>query len=154
MSVHPDGRGPEIHPVSMASGAAPALAALHAVAFPPAQAWGADAIALMQGMAGSFGFWCREHGFVLARVAADEAEILTLAVAPRARRRGLGTALMTAAMTEALARGAGAMLLEAAATNAAALALYGGLGFAPVGRRRRYYEDGADALILRCALGG
>ncbi len=134
--------------------AAPALAALHALAFPPAQAWGADAIALMLGMPGAFGLWRPAEGFVLARVAADEAEILTLAVVPAARRRGLGAALMRGAMAEARARGAACLHLEVAAGNQAALALYRALGCAEAGRRPRYYEDGQDALVLRCALAG
>jgi ribosomal-protein-alanine N-acetyltransferase len=138
--------------VDGAAVAAPGLAALHAAAFPPAQAWGAAAIGLMLELRGSFGLWRPEAGFVLARVAADEAEILTLAVLPAARRQGLGAALMAAAMATARARGATAMFLEVAEANAAALALYRGLGFAEVGRRRRYYEDGADALVLRRAL--
>ncbi|WP_200306808.1 GNAT family N-acetyltransferase, partial [Paracraurococcus ruber] len=126
-----------------------ALAALHALAFPPAEAWGADVIALMLEMTGGFGAWEPGRGLVLARAAAGEAEILTLAVAPAARRQGLGARLMASALAGAAARGAAAMFLEVAAGNAAARALYAGLGFAEVGRRRRYYADGADALVLR-----
>ncbi|TCZ55290.1 GNAT family N-acetyltransferase [Roseicella aquatilis] len=103
----------------------------------------------MLGMPGAFGLWRPEAGFVLARAAGGEAEILTLAVLPAARRQGLGAALMAAALAGAAARGAEAMFLEVAAGNAAALPLYRGLGFAEVGRRRRYYPDGADALVLR-----
>jgi len=132
---------------------APALASLHAAAFPPAESWGPDAIALMLRMPGAYGLWEPGAGFVLARVAADEAEILTLAVAPAARRQGIGSGLMAAALAGATARGAAVMLLEVAAGNAAALALYRALGFAEVGRRRRYYADGADALVLRRELG-
>lgn len=135
------------HPAVAAD--APALAVLHAGAFPPAEAWGADAIALMLGMPGAFGLWVPREGFVLARAAAGEAEILTLAVVPAARRRGLGGALLAGALAGAAARGAEAMFLEVAAGNAAALALYRGLDFTEVGRRRRYYPDGADALVLR-----
>lgn len=130
-----------------------ALAALHAAAFPPAEAWGPDAIALMLGLPGGFGLVVPEAGFVLARAAAGEAEILTLAVVPAARRRGHGAALLAAALAAALARGAAAIFLEVAAGNAAALGLYQGFGFAPVGRRRRYYADGSDALVLRRDLG-
>lgn len=133
---------------------APALAALHAASFPPDSAWGPDAIALMLGLPGAFGLWRPGEGFVLARLAGDEAEILTLAVAPAARRRGLGAALMAGAMVVALTRGAAsAMFLEVAEGNAAARALYLALGFAEVGRRRRYYADGSDALVLRRDLG-
>ena len=129
---------------------ATALAAIHAACFPPDSAWGADAIGLMLAMPGAFGLWRPGEGFVLARAAGGEAEILTLAVTPPARRRGLGRALVAGAMVASVARfGAGAMFLEVAEGNAGALALYRGLGFTEVGRRRRYYPDGADALVLR-----
>jgi ribosomal-protein-alanine N-acetyltransferase len=128
---------------------APALAALHAASMPPGAAWGAEAIALMLGLPGGFALWRPGEGFVLARAAAGEAEILALAVLPAARRRGLGTALMEAAMAAALAHGAAAMFLEVAEPNGAARALYRGLGFTEAGRRRRYYADGSDALVLR-----
>ena len=88
-------------------------------------------------------------GFVMARRVADEAEILTLAVAPAARRRGVARALVEAAA----GLGANRLFLEVAADNAAARALYAVAGFAEVGRRRGYYPraDGpaADALVLR-----
>lgn len=128
---------------------APALAALHASAFPPAEAWGADAIRLMLELPGAFGLHRPGAGFVLARVAADEAEILTLAVAPGSRRAGHGAALLAGAMAAAVARGAVAMFLEVSEGNAAARALYEAAGFAEAGRRRRYYADGADALLLQ-----
>lgn len=88
-------------------------------------------------------------GFVLARVVADETEILTLAVDPLVQRQGAGRSLLQAAMDDARQRGAAAMFLEAAPSNAAALALYGSAGFVQVGRRPRYYPGGGDALVLR-----
>ncbi|SFK15438.1 GNAT family N-acetyltransferase [Falsiroseomonas stagni] len=127
-------------------------ARLHALAFPAAEAWGTDAIRLMLEMPGTFGVLRPGAGFVLARVAADEAEILTLAVAPSARRQGTGGTLLAAAMAGAVARGAGAMFLEVSDRNTPARALYGAAGFEEVGRRRRYYGDGADALVLRRGL--
>lgn len=131
---------------------ADALAALHAASFPPAERWGADAITLMLEMQGAFGLHAPGAGFVLARVAADEAEILTLAVVPAARRQGQGAALLAAAMAGAALRGAAAMFLEVSERNAAARALYASAGFDEAGRRRRYYADGADALVLRRGL--
>lgn len=91
-------------------------------------------------------------GFALGRVAGPEAELLTLAVAPAARRRGLATALVARLCAAAAGAGAGEMLLEVAEPNVAARALYARAGFAEVGRRRRYY-GAVDALVLRCALG-
>ena len=133
---------------------APALAALHAAAFPPAEQWGAEAIRVLLGLPGGFGLLRPGAGFVLARVAADEAEILTLAVAPAARQQGHGGALLAGAMAAAAAQGAGTMFLEVAEHNAAARALYAAAGFAEAGRRRRYYPDGSDALVLRVGLIG
>jgi ribosomal-protein-alanine N-acetyltransferase len=103
-------------------------------------------------MTGGFALHLPERGFVLARVAADEAEILTLAVAADARRQGHGASLLAHAMAAAAARGAAAMFLEVAATNEAARALYTAAGFGEAGRRARYYADGGDALILRRTL--
>ncbi len=128
-------------------------ARLHAAAFPPAESWGADAIALMLGLPGAFGLLQPGLGFILARVAADEAEVLTIAVAPEARRQGLGGRLLAAAMAGAVARGAASMFLEVADRNAPARALYEAAGFTGVGLRKRYYPDGADALVLRRELG-
>ena len=127
---------------------APALAALHALAFPSEARWGDDAIRLMLEMPGAFGVHRPDIGFVLARVAADEAEILTLAVVPDARRQGQGGALLAEAMAGARLRGARVMFLEVSESNDAARGLYAAAGFTEVGRRRRYYPDGSDALLL------
>ena len=77
-----------------------------------------------------------------ARVAADEAEVLTLGVAPEVRRQGIATDLLRAAIAEIRARGGTAMFLEVATGNTAARALYKKFDFVEVGRRRRYYADG------------
>ena len=125
------------------------MAALHESAFPPDERWNAQALAEMMAMPGGFGWIANHDGFILARIAADEAEILTLAVQPERRRLGLGAALLAEALREAKTRGATAMLLEVAEPNLAARALYDRFGFAEVGRRRRYYPDGSDALVLQ-----
>jgi ribosomal-protein-alanine N-acetyltransferase len=104
-------------------------------------------------MAGSDGL---AQGFVIARAMAGEAEIITLAVRPTARRQGLGRALMDAAIATALAFGATVMWLEAAVDNEPAVALYLSMGFETTGRRKHYYarSDGPriDALIMRRVL--
>jgi len=84
-------------------------------------------------------------------VAAGEAEILTLAVAPPARGQGLGRRLLLAAIAHARVLGADTMFLEVGADNPAALALYARLGFAKVGDRKGYYQ-GRDAFVLRLPL--
>ncbi len=96
-------------------------------------------------------------GFALFRVAADEAELLTLAVAPDARRQGHARALMRAGLAAVQARGARACFLEVAAYNAPAIRLYQALGFGLQGRRNAYYcAPGmvpVDALVFRAGLG-
>ena len=125
-----------------------ALAALHASCFP--DAWDAAAITALLATPGAFVF-AHEDGFVLARVAGDEAEILTLAVAPKARGRGLGRALLQAVISRTTHLQATSLFLEVGADNPAALALYAGLGFTRVGMRKAYY-NGGDALVLRLSL--
>jgi ribosomal-protein-alanine N-acetyltransferase len=79
----------------------------------------------------------------------DELHINTLAVAPAVRRRGFGTLLLEAVLTEAERAGAGKATLEVRASNAAALALYERLGFRVSARRPGYYTNPPeDALIL------
>ncbi len=127
---------------------AEAMALLHGRAF-AARGWGADAIGLQFTLPGAFGWIAPAGGMILARVAADEAEVLTLAVDPTAQRRGIGRALLEQALDTARQLGASAIFLEVAAGNAPARALYAAAGFVMVGRRRGYYRDGGDALVLR-----
>ena len=131
---------------------AAALAAIHARAFPPDEVWDEGAIALLTDSPGGIGWFDPRGGFCLARVAADEAEILTLAVLPERRRQGIAARLLAAAMAAASGRGARRMLLEVAESNLAARRLYAAAGFRPVGRRARYYASGEDALVLAAAL--
>lgn len=136
--------------------AVPLLVELHAAAFHPDERWGPVALTTMLGMEGAFGLLAEEEGeplgFALGRVAADEAEVLTIAVRPEVRRRGHARALLRALMATAAARGARALFLEVSEPNDAARALYAALGAEQVGRRPRYYHDGSAALVLRLAL--
>ncbi len=95
-------------------------------------------------------------GFILSRVAADEAEILTVAVRPKRRGQGIAGRLLKANMEELQIAGAKTWFLEVEAQNTAALALYRRFGFEQVGERRSYYRkadgDAATALILRRSL--
>lgn len=137
---------------------APLMAGLHAASF--AEGWSAGAIADLMVSPGSFAFVVELDGipvgFVLARTAADEAEILTLAVSPACRGRGLGRVLMRAAAARAKEGGALAIFLEVDAGNISARRLYGMLGFAEVGRRGAYYArkgaEAGDALTLKLTL--
>jgi ribosomal-protein-alanine N-acetyltransferase len=93
------------------------------------------------------------RGFVLTRLAADEAEILTIAVDNALRRRGVGRLLLAGHMSRLPALGARALFLEVERANAPAIALYARFGFREVGRRPGYYRVGdgpkATALVLR-----
>ncbi len=130
----------------------PVLAAIHGTAFSPGEAWSVAMFAAQLGLPGVFALMEGTNGLIVARVAADEAEILTLAVAPQGRRHGSARRLVHAAAAQARAAGAVKMFLEVSAANEAAQALYTACGFAPVGRRRRYYADGTDAQVLALAL--
>jgi [ribosomal protein S18]-alanine N-acetyltransferase len=134
-----------------------ALAAIHAAAFPPNESWSATVFAAQLVQPGCFGLIDVSRiggggGMLMARVVADEAEIVTLAVSPASRRRGLGRRLLVAAMHRAAVMGARAMFLEVAASNAPAMALYARAGFTRAGFRPRYYANGEDALVLRAEL--
>jgi len=128
------------------------LAAIHREAFTAGDAWSRDVMGLQLDLPTTFGLLHHPGGMILGRVAADEAEILTLAVLPAMRRRGIGSALLRAAMAHATDLGAQVMFLEVAVTNHAAHALYTAHGFAEAGVRHHYYSDGTNALVLRSTL--
>lgn len=145
----------EATPTQLRMEDAAALAALHARCLPPG--WSVEGFRAALATPETFGVGNRDRedclsAFLLCRVAAAEAEILTLAVAPEARRAGIASALMRAALKEAAQREAQTMFLEVGAANDAALALYAKLGFTRAGRREAYYprpHGREDALILR-----
>lgn len=138
--------------------AAPLVAALTRTA--SNDPWSAEAVTGILALPGYFGLIAQSDGhplgFLLAQCAAGESEIINLAVAPEARRQGIGAALMGHAMARARADGAQAMFLEVAADNEAARALYEREGFKQVGIRHDYYRKNpnnyTDALVLRCEL--
>lgn len=128
-----------------------ALAAIHRACFP--DGWSAQAFRELLATPGTFAL-SSEGGFILARVAAGEAEILSLGVMPSARRSGQARTLAISAAARAHAEGAAAMFLEVSQNNVAARALYEGLGFHEVGRRKGYYPGTPpeDGLTLRADL--
>ena len=94
-------------------------------------------------------------GFVLARIVADEAEILTIAVAEPVRGQRIGERLMEQVVIGALAQGGVALFLEVAEDNQSAISLYDRMGFSEVGRRPAYYQRKTGpiaALTMRLAL--
>jgi len=89
-------------------------------------------------------------GYVVAWLAADEAEIANLAVAPTLRGLRVGARLLDATLAELMVRGAATVYLEVRESNAAARRLYASRAFEEVGRRRKYYRrPQEDALVLR-----
>lgn len=124
------------------------LARLHAQCFTRPRPWSATDFRNLSNAQGSL-LLTGGAAFLLGRVIGPEAELLTLAVDPAARRRGQGRALVTRFLAAARAQGAETAFLEVAADNTAAIALYAATGWTEVGRRRGYYGDGIDALVLR-----
>lgn len=132
------------------------MAALYAAAFPAGRAWSEAEIADL--IAAPGGFVVTEGaGFAIGRAVAGEAELITLAVHPDARRRGLGRKVLDHFETTAKERQADTAFLEVAADNDAALTLYRAAGWSETGRRRRYYArvGGAavDAIVMGKTLG-
>lgn len=94
-------------------------------------------------------------GFVIAQLAADEAEIVSIGVAPDWQRAGLGKRLIEGLIRASKNGGANKIFLEVADDNAAARALYASLGFKETGRRKAYYRRASttvDALVLALTL--
>jgi ribosomal-protein-alanine N-acetyltransferase len=91
-------------------------------------------------------------GHAAASVAGDIAELQRIAVDPAHRRTGLASALLDAVVAVAVEGGADRLLLEVREDNAGALAFYAAHDFVEVDRRRRYYRDGATAVVLRRSL--
>lgn len=96
-------------------------------------------------------------GFALSRLVLDEAEVLSVAVLPRARGRGVGGLLLRHHLSRLAGRGARAVVLEVAADNAPAIRLYRAAGFEESGRRPAYYARRGGppmaALLMRRDLG-
>ena len=94
----------------------------------------------------------RVAGYAVLRVAGDVADLERIAVAPAHRRTGLATALLAGVRDLARQAGAQRLLLEVSEANAGARAFYGASAARELDRRRRYYRDGSDALVLQLPL--
>lgn len=138
-----------------ASADLPALAALERTCFSDpwsAQGFGEllampEVVSLVAGRDGEVA------GYAMARAVLAEGELLNLAVAPAARRQGIGERLLAAALEALRLRGVGQVFLEVRESNAAARRLYERHGFRTVGCRPRYYQRPAeDALVMRVEL--
>jgi len=134
---------------------AAAIAALHASSF--RRGWGEDEVyrLLVDKAVVTHCAMIRRTlvGFIMSRLAADEAEILSVAIAPARRGRGLSRPLLDFHLRTLAGRAVRAVFLEVDEHNAPARRLYARAGFREVGRRQGYYESGATALVLRRDLG-
>jgi len=91
-------------------------------------------------------------GCAITLLVGEVADLVRIAVRPERQRRGTARTLLDEALAAARRDGADRMLLEVSATNVAALALYASAGFVEIDRRRRYYKDGSDAIVMRRSL--
>ena len=137
-------------------------AALHAESFAALgeRAWTRQDIAELVASPGVAGLLLQidgqDAGFALCRVAADEAELLTIAVRPARRRQGAARRLLAAVIDHVRDGGARTLFLEVGVDNLAARNLYDAQGFCAVGARRAYYQRGqgpaADGIVMRLTL--
>jgi ribosomal-protein-alanine N-acetyltransferase len=134
---------------------AAAIAALHAASFQ--RGWGEDefhrllidrAVVAHRAVIGR-----TMVGFILSRMAAGEAEILSVAIAPAWRGRGFARPLLDLHLRRLAGLGVRAVFLEVDEHNEPACRLYRNAGFSEVGVRKGYYQEGASALVLRRDLG-
>ena len=128
-----------------------ALARLHAACFTTPRPWSEAEFTDLLKTPGTF-LLTRSGGFLLGRVIADEAELLTLAVPPQHRRTGIARALVGAFHEDVKLRDAQSAFLEVSEDNTAARALYRATGWIESGRRKAYYHapDGTrqDAILM------
>ncbi|SRR6266571_573225 len=87
-------------------------------------------------------------GYICPMLVIDEGHILNVAVDPALRGKGIGRLLVEKVLAECRDRGAEFVSLEVRPSNLDAIALYKGMGFVECGRRKRYYENGEDALLM------
>ena len=90
----------------------------------------------------------RVIGYICPMLLMDEGHILNVAVRREARGSGVGRILVETVMRECLERGAAFISLEVRPSNVSAIRLYAALGFIETGRRKKYYENGEDALLM------
>ncbi|NQV55978.1 MAG: GNAT family N-acetyltransferase [Rhodospirillales bacterium] len=149
------------------------IARIHVACFD--EAWNARILTRILAMTGAFALGVRQGGgvrlgrrppqggvaealagFAIARVAADECELLSLGVAPASRGLGLGAMMLDAALVRAGSVNVRKFFLEVAENNIPALTLYKARGLTQIGRRPKYYEnkDGSftDAITMRVEL--
>ena len=155
-SIRGKARPPVIRPLDNAL--ADECAGLHSTAF--AYSWGMHEFERLISASNAFGDAALDGkrnglvGFILSRVAADEAEVLTIVVAAAVRKRGIGQSLVESHLARLRNVRVKSLFLEVSESNTPARRLYGKLGFIEVGRRNNYYRtsdpsEQSAALVLR-----
>ena len=122
------------------------LADLHKLCFPH-KPWSADDFAELK--KSGCEIVASQNGFIVWRTVLDEAEIITVGVHPDARGTGIAIAMLGIMENEIKKIGANKIFLEVSHTNTPAIKLYEKCGFSTVGRRKQYYHDGTDAILMR-----
>ena len=148
--------------VALSQDDADAMATVHAAAFPGGEVWTASEMIGLLDQPANLARGLRDGpnlaAFILVQYVRDEAEILTLATAPQARRRGFARTLLQALEQELAPSGLATWQLDVRADNSGARAFYEALGFQTDGVRRNYYkrlEGGRiDAILMSKAVGG
>jgi ribosomal-protein-alanine N-acetyltransferase len=124
---------------------APLLARLHAASFAGQEVWDVKAMSDLLAMPGAFGLIgfraAVPSGFVIARMAGEDSEIISLGVCPGDRRSGLARGLLRVLVAQVATLGGTRTFLEVAETNVDARALYAAEGYREIGRRPGYYRD-------------
>ena len=135
---------------------APEIAAVDRVLF-PVDAWSLPSVVGEISGQGNFAFVAVSDGellgYAMTMRAGEVVDLQRIGVLPSQQRQGIARRLLAAAIDQARADGGDRMLLEVSSTNQAALAFYAAEGFVEMDRRRRYYRDGSDALVLGRSLG-
>ena len=148
-----DGGTPAVEPASLRD--APRLAQLHGASFH--RGWGEGEFEAMLSERNTLVQGLRQGrkviGFAVSRMAADEAEILSIAIDANSRGRGLSRNLLLTHLGHLAGRGIRTIFLEVEENNAPARKLYERVGFGVVGRRERYYKqpggEDLNALLMR-----
>lgn len=121
------------------------LANLHAKCFPN-KPWSADDFSDLK--KSGCEIIASQNGFIVWRAVADEAELITIGVAPDARRSGIAAAMLGIMEGELKKSGVKSVFLEVAENNAPARKLYEQNGYVQIGVRPKYY-DGVDAIMMK-----
>lgn len=122
------------------------IAELHKLCFPH-KPWSADDFGELK--KSGCEIVASQNGFIVWRTVLDESEIITIGVHPDARGTGIAIAMIGLMENEIKKNGASKIFLEVSHTNTPAIKLYEKCGFVQIGKRKNYYSDGTDAILMQ-----